>query len=426
MTRPIALTIALAFAGPAFAADGAEPMPSDADATESLSAEKNGKKAKSSDSRSTRSAPAKARPANSAKARSHHQLPDGARNGNSDRHQRSSDDKGRQKHVSNSGTPQSNASKNRAAQQHKSASQHKSAQARSNASRAAAAKSRSHAAKSAKARKDASAHKTAVAHRQASSHKKATAHKKATSHKRASAHKRATTHKRATARARSRWAKSWGPHRGGYSRPVRWYHGVFIYGPKPVYHAHYAGSHGKKGGGANTKALPSRKVDRNGDFGVGITTGTYLSGYDEGGDFSDFGLGVSASFRPVETVGLELGYSYHNDTFDSTSERTTSLIQPSVNVYAFPWTRVSPYASLGLTWASRSYEDTWSDGFTQQTETVSSTAFGPSLGAGIEFNLAEAASLDLEAKYNGFVNVGADDPNVPGALQAGAGLTFYF
>ncbi|HJN72980.1 MAG TPA: outer membrane beta-barrel protein [Myxococcota bacterium] len=201
-------------------------------------------------------------------------------------------------------------------------------------------------------------------------------------------------------------------------RSVHWYHGVWVYGPRPVHHHYYGG--GSSGGGTVDKSevpdLPTRKVDRNDTFRLGVQGGTHYSAFNEGAySFGDAGLGLNVGYRPVESVGFELTHTYFDQTFDEFTQRQTSTSQASVNVYAVPWKRVSPYLNLGATMSRRSYDGV----------DIESTAYGPHAGLGVELAIGERAAIDLRGQYIGYVNVG-DDQQVPGALQGTGGVSFYF
>jgi hypothetical protein len=215
-------------------------------------------------------------------------------------------------------------------------------------------------------------------------------------------------------------------YRPGVRRNVHWYHGVFVYGPAPRHHVEYTtyseGEVVTRGQPAKDRsALPERAVDRNDTFSVGVQGGSYLTSYDLGAAFSDPGLGVSASYRPVETVGFELGYTYFDQTFDADSERQTATFQPSMNLYAVPWKRVSPYLNVGATMTRQNYQETI--GGTDVS--VQDTGWGPHVGAGLELALGERAALDLRGQYVTNLSGGADQLS-KGALQGTAGLNFYF
>jgi opacity protein-like surface antigen len=205
---------------------------------------------------------------------------------------------------------------------------------------------------------------------------------------------------------------------------VSWYHGVFIYGPAPSHHHHYHST----GGVAQVEAapLPDRKIDRNDTFALGVHAGGYVGGYDDGATFADNGVGAKLRYRPVEAVGLELGYTVYDDSFDSASERRTDLLQPSVQLFVAPWSRVSPYISLGATYSKRSYDDQWSDGVAVYSTQVQDSALGAHGGLGLELAIGKSAALGVEARYIHSLNVDGEDPSSPGALQGIGGLSFYF
>ena len=214
-----------------------------------------------------------------------------------------------------------------------------------------------------------------------------------------------------------RWHQRWSHN---HTRPVRWYHGVFVYGPAP--HRHHRV---RQGVYSESVPMPRRAIDRKGAFSVGLTTGSYASGYDLGGDFSDFGLGVNARFRPVEGLGFELGYSVHDETFDNETQRTTTMLQPSVQVFVAPWSRVSPYASVGVTYTEREHDDLWSDGFDEYHSKFKNQSFGPHAGIGLEIALGQNAAIDFEARAIGYLD-NQEGGTIPGALQTTFGAQWYF
>ncbi|MDP6934603.1 MAG: outer membrane beta-barrel protein, partial [Myxococcota bacterium] len=172
--------------------------------------------------------------------------------------------------------------------------------------------------------------------------------------------------------------------------------------------------------------VSARAVDRNSAFSLGVHSGSYVSGYENGEGYSDFGLGLSLGYRPVETLGLELSWEHHSETFDTTTERIAEPLQASVELYAFPWARVSPYVLGGLTWTSRSVRDSWSDGQTQRITDVEDTLFGPHAGLGLEFAIGEQASLEMEGRLVNYLNVADTDASLPAAAQGTIGLNMYF
>lgn len=230
--------------------------------------------------------------------------------------------------------------------------------------------------------------------------------------------------------------RGWAPHYHRYHlRTVPHWHyrywgaGVFIYSPPPPTHNVVIVDRNVRGQRVSrTDERPTRKVDRNGDFGFGLRMGSYSSGYEGGGGYGDFGVGFTARFRPVESVGLEFAYEHHSETFDEQTERINNPMQASVQLYAFPWTRVSPYVSTGLTWNNRSVSDDYFDSNAGEMRVAQAndTLFGPHAGLGIEFAIGQSAALNFEGRAIGYLNQGEEDLSASTAVQGIMGLNFYF
>lgn len=204
-------------------------------------------------------------------------------------------------------------------------------------------------------------------------------------------------------------------------RAAPW-HGVFVYGPRPVYHRQYVGGPVQQ---VREEHLPERKVDRKGSVAIGVKSGSYISGYDGGSSYGDFGLGLVGRWRPEEAVGVELSIAHHNETFDMGTERAQTLAQGSAMLFARPWARVQPYVLGGLSVNERSLDDAYFAG-PGQAAVVSTkdTLFGPHAGAGVEFAFGKRAALDLEARYVGWLNDRTDA--APGALTTSATFLVHF
>jgi hypothetical protein len=201
--------------------------------------------------------------------------------------------------------------------------------------------------------------------------------------------------------------------------PRYWATGVFIYNPPPARHrvvvVDSAGQRVKN-------AEPTRAVDRNRSLSLGMRGGTYASGYERAGGYGDLGLGLALRYRPVEAVGLELSWMHHSDSFDEHSQRDQDPISASVQLFAFPWTRVSPYALVGLTVTPRSVEDSLGAYEYQAFDALA----GPHAGLGLEFAVGEKASLNFEGRVVSYIDRQEDDIALPGAVQGTMGLNFYF
>ena len=201
---------------------------------------------------------------------------------------------------------------------------------------------------------------------------------------------------------------------------VKPYHGVFVYGPRPVHHSHY-------GGTSNTVSqghLPSRKVERDDTLAVGLRMGSLYGGYSAGGAYADLGLGFNLRYRPEEALGLELALqSYNVNTADSTRHQTVG--QVSAELFAFPWSRVSPYVLTGVTMTGRSIDDDYYDAGVRTAE-ASDVLTGLHGGVGVEFAIGDRLALDLEGRYIGYLNKPIQDASWPGGFQTTAGLAYHF
>ena len=213
-----------------------------------------------------------------------------------------------------------------------------------------------------------------------------------------------------------RWHHGWHAHHG---RSLHWYHGRFVYGPRPYHHGRV-----RRGYYTESVPMPVRKIDRNQALSMGFTSGGYRSGYSLGGEFEDFGLGINVRYRPVEGLGFEFGYSYHDDTFESDTERITRMFQPSIQVFLAPWTRISPYATVGVTFAEREYDDLWTDGYDNYQTTIYNQSFGPHAGLGLEIALGQNVALDFESRLIGYLDTQEGD-TLPGAIQSTFGFQWY-
>ena len=200
-------------------------------------------------------------------------------------------------------------------------------------------------------------------------------------------------------------------------------YGVFVYSPPPARMM----SGGQVVDSGTSEDL--RAVNRNGDFGIGVTAGSLMSTYRGGyGSYGDFGMGLNLTWRPTGFVGFEGAWTHHSDTWDQnmTSERESDVFSGSMKLYAMPWTRVAAYLSVGVTGTQRQFQDTYDDGFSVQTETANDTLVGPHMGLGVELAVGKSAAFDFEGRAIGYMNKLPDDPAAPFAFQTTGGLKLYF
>lgn len=249
------------------------------------------------------------------------------------------------------------------------------------------------------------------------------------------AHHRHGVH-RTWARHHDRWWRP-GSRAWWYYRPYPWWRpawawGVFYYPPPYAYgyYGYYGYPTSADGTGGESPPEPEarRQVERARTASIGVRGGSYLGDYRGSGGFGDFGLGIAARYRATEALGLELAWQYHNATWASGTDRVTQPFSASVELFAFPWSKFNPYVSTGLTWAHRNYQDTLHDVWGEPLDelSVEDTLFGPHVGLGLEFGVGSRASVNLEGRAIGFLNVEEGDPTVPSALQGTMGVNYYF
>ena len=219
------------------------------------------------------------------------------------------------------------------------------------------------------------------------------------------------------------WYRPWRSHHSYYGP---WYHphwsyGVFIYGSSPAYHTVYVADQP-----TTVEEAPERKVDRAHKWAVGIRGGSYVSGYQHGPGFYDFGMGITGRYRASEALGFEAAWAHHDQTWTETTERWSEPFAASVQLFAWPWTRFNPYLSAGITWTQRSYRDSYTDRYGTHQVSEDHVLFGPHGGLGLELGLGDNASVNVEGRLIGYLNVEEDDRAVPSAVQTTAGVNLYF
>lgn len=246
---------------------------------------------------------------------------------------------------------------------------------------------------------------------------------------RAASRHRAVAHaSHASSRHHAAWSARHGHHRwytpwrAGYAH--HWYHGVFVYGPRVVVVDGGGDGGGGGGGGASSRSQgPKRDVNREGDFSIGVRGASYLSSFGPGEGYGDAGLGLTVRYRPIESLGFEAAWTYHDATWSADTARIQQPLQISAQAFAFPWSRVSPYVLAGVTMTERNLDQPLAHQPDLDTEDA---LWGPHAGVGIEFALGESVSLDFDARFIGYVNTTPEDPSAPGAFQGNMGLNFYF
>src|SRR5690606_28313168 len=166
---------------------------------------------------------------------------------------------------------------------------------------------------------------------------------------------------------------------------------------------------------------PAPSLDRAGSLAVGLRMGSLVSGYSDAPYlYSDPGIGLAARYRPSEGVGVELAVQHHDESWAPRSHRSQTLLSGSLELFAWPSSRVSPYVLGGLTYNARDLSDVVLTPTGPKAVATSSPLAGPHLGAGLEIALGDSLALDLEARYVSYW-AGLADGADRGALTTTAG-----
>ena len=210
-------------------------------------------------------------------------------------------------------------------------------------------------------------------------------------------------------------------HRYRHLRP---YDGVIAYGPRPRYHYVYRDRVDYR---VKESQVPDRAVERDNSLAIGISGGSIVGGYDDAAPFADPGVAGTIRYRPDESVGLQATIGSFGMKSDD-SFRTNTSVQASAMIFAYPWTRVSPYVLGGVTWDARNYNDAYRDLSTDAVGRLDQedVQWGPHLGGGVEIAIGKSVAVDVDARYTGFVTADDTDPTLPGALQTGVGVLVHF
>ncbi len=200
----------------------------------------------------------------------------------------------------------------------------------------------------------------------------------------------------------------------GYS-PKVWGAGILSYNaPRQGENVVYVERDPKTGKPTRVDA-PVRAVNRAGSIAVGLKGGTMFGTEDVATLTGDTGFGLMVRYRPVEAIGLEGTWMRHEDSIDGTLVRDPLSL--SAQVFLFPWTRVSPFVSAGMTL----------DGPVGSSESVPSEhRFAPHGGLGVELAIGKSLAIDLEGRYLAERQSLVNDPAQGGAIQATAGVVLHF
>jgi hypothetical protein len=194
--------------------------------------------------------------------------------------------------------------------------------------------------------------------------------------------------------------------------------GLFLFGPMLGTHDQYA-----DGGPVKKRDLPHREVERAGSVAIGLRGGVYGSSTpDASAVYADPGAGLSLRYRPLEFVGIEASAAHYVGSAGVEGAeplRTATPLAGSAQIFAFPWSRVSPFGTVGATANLAGAQLIGAD------DDGSAVLWGPHAGLGVELAIGQSLAFDLEGRFNYLLNA-ADSGAAPANLTGGLGMLFHF
>jgi len=215
-------------------------------------------------------------------------------------------------------------------------------------------------------------------------------------------------------RPKANGPKNNGPKKGGAKgdlmprKPTKdWKNGVFVQQtPKK---AESQSEHRKGGSGQANKGL-----DRDMSLAVGVKGGT---AHEVEGQGADPGLGLVLRVRPVAAFGLEGAVTRYRGDFSALQSETATAWQASGQLFAFSWSHLSPYATLGYT--STTVMDPGTNALDDPA--TMEQRKGPHAGIGLEIALGQRFAIDLDGRAIAYLGAQSDSgPRIGRAASIGA------
>jgi len=216
------------------------------------------------------------------------------------------------------------------------------------------------------------------------------------------------------------WAPGWhrtdAPHPAWH--PDTWTRGVFVYTP-PARPQSVQVVEERPNGSTACVAAPRRAIDRRGDLSLGLH-GAGRVGVDPAtasAGTATVGGGLTGRYRLVDPLGVELSWSRTLSDWETPDPLSINTFSASGQLFAFPWTRLSPYLSVGYT----------GERVRPSAAAEALIARGPHAGLGLELALGENAAIGAELRGTGLLPVGGDPAEGRRfGAQALAGFHLYF
>ena len=207
--------------------------------------------------------------------------------------------------------------------------------------------------------------------------------------------------------------------------PRRWGAGVLHYNPPRSQNTRVIERH--KGSRTGKSYQPRRQINRSQQLSLGGRGTVYSSGYVDGGEYVDAGVGLAVGYRFFEALGAEVSYHHFSEHLGSAdSDRTNAPIQAVGQVYLFPWTKVSPFVSVGYAWNQIDVNDQYRVKDETKQAIQEGLLTGPVAGAGVEFSFSKHLGLSAEGRYLLYQNIRSEEPAKDNGITLTTGLNLYF
>ena len=159
---------------------------------------------------------------------------------------------------------------------------------------------------------------------------------------------------------------------------------------------------------------------------VGGIGNIYSSGYRDGGNYQDGGVGISLGIRFAKVVGAEVSASQHTDGVGlAQRERSNTPVQLVGQISLLPESTIRPFVSAGYGWNNIFIDDKLQG--TELTQiTHQQRLNGPVAGIGIELMVGDHIGFTGEWRHLWYSNVERGSEILDHGDLISAGVGFYF
>mgnify|MGYP000498281297 CR=1 FL=1 len=175
---------------------------------------------------------------------------------------------------------------------------------------------------------------------------------------------------------------------------------------------------------STTKKQPQKQGAK---LSLGLGGSKYRSGYNDGKNYIDTGMGLALGLRVFGVLGAELRYNqFLEREFSEAPERLNNPIQAVGQIYFFPNQQLSPFVSAGIVGNSLFLDDQYQWKGQSKTAEQEDYFFGSVLGLGLEYDFAKNIGIKAEGRYLQYQDVEYSKPAKDSAVTTSIGLVLHF